>query len=272
MHARNLRTFAIASLGILAVVWTQLSGCTTRLALGDSPQLAQRVPFAVPLADGQTGTGLMLDAKQLLVAAPGQPPVLTFFEVTPLSPTPPVPPTPEPLPPKPEPPPPVPVPPGPGALELLWIEETAARTPEQAKALTDRALREALAAAGWSLRVVDQDITDETGQTPPELAPLIAAAKQAGLPYLVVRSRDGAEVYAGKAPTDLATFQSLLQRLGLRLNDQNTQTPSATQQATEQATEQTTSAGETDACPTGQCPTGNTTGQRQQRVYLFRRR
>lgn len=180
-------------------------------------------------------------------------------------------PQPEPQP-EPEPPPPVPVPPGPGTLELLWIEETAARTPEQARALTDRAIRDALAAAGWSLRVVDQDITDETGKTPPDLAPAIAAAKQAGLPYLIVRARNGAEVYAGKAPPDLTAFQALLQRLGLRLNDQNTQTPSATQQATEQATEQTTSAGETDACPTGQCPTGNTTGQRQQRVYLFRRR
>lgn len=266
MHVLNLRTFTIASLGMLAVVWAQLSGCTTRLALGDSPQLAQRVPFAVPLADGQTGTGLMLDAKQLLVAAPGQPPVLAFFEVNPRSPTPPPPD------PSPEPSPPVPVPPGPGVLDILWIEETAARTPEQARALTDRAIRDALAAAGWSLRVVDQDITDETGKTPPDLAPAIAAAKQAGLSYLIVRARNGAEVYAGKAPPDLTAFQALLQRLGLRLNDQNTQTPSATQQATEQATEQTTSAGETDACPTGQCPTGNTTGQRQQRVYLFRRR
>jgi len=251
MHVRNLRTFTIVSLGMLAVVWTQLSGCTARFALGDGPQLAQRVPFTVPLADGQTGTGLMLDAKQLLVAAPGQPPVLTFFEVIPLSPTPPVPPTPEPTPPKPEPPAPVPVPPGPGALELLWIEETAARTPQQARAITDRAIREALANAGWSLRVVDQDITDETGKTPPELAPAITAAKQAGLPYLVVRSRDGAEVYAGKAPPDLTAFQTLLKRLGLRISGQANKSQ------------------DKDACPTGQCPSGNNT---RQRVYLFRRR
>jgi hypothetical protein len=269
MPVRNLRTFAIALIYTLAAVWMQINGCIPRVALGDSPQLAQRVPFAVPLADGQTGTGLMLDAKQLLVVAPGQPPVLAFFEVNPRSPTPPVPPTPEPLPPKPEPPPPVPVPPGPGVLDILWIEETAARTPEQARALTDRAIRDALAAAGWSLRVVDQDITDETGKTPPDLAPAIAAAKQAGLPYLIVRARNGAEVYAGKAPPDLTAFQALLQRLGLRINDQ---VDPRQDHATEQATEQTPSQGEKDSCPTGQCPTGNTTGQRQQRVYLFRRR
>lgn len=224
----------------------------------DGVEFANGVPFAMPLADGETGTALIMDGTRLVLAAPGQPPALAIFEVLPVEPSPP----PNPVPPQPEPP--APVPPGPGVLDLLWIEETAARTPEQARAITNRALREALAAAGWSLRVVDQDITDETGKTPRELAAAMAAAKQAGLPYLIARSRDGAEVYAGKAPTDLVGFQTLLQRLGLRTDGQakhyQDQVPAGTE---EQAAEKAPPQGDKKDCPSGQCPT---------RTSIFRRR
>jgi hypothetical protein len=232
---------------------------TPLVGLAEGVQPAQRVPFVVPLADGQSGTAMMLDATQLILAAPGQPPRLALFQVTPLGPSPSPEPQPHPIP-NPEPPP--PVPPRPGFLDLLWIEETAARTPQQARAITDRAIRDSLAAAGWSLRVVDQDITDETGKTPPELVPAIAAAKRAGLPYLIVRSRDGAEVYAGKAPADVDAFKTLLKRLGL-VTDGPRDNPATPAEATDPP--QTPPAGEKSDCPSGQCPSGT-------RTFLFRRR
>jgi len=231
---------------------------TPLVGLAEGVQPAQRVPFVVPLADGQSGTAMMLDATQLILAAPGQPPRLALFQVTPLGPSPSPEPQPHPIP-NPEPPP--PVPPRPGFLDLLWIEETAARTPQQARAITDRAIRDALASAGWSLRVVDQDITDETGKTPPELVPAIAAAKRAGLPYLIVRSRDGAEVYAGKAPADVDAFKTLLKRLGL-VTDGPRDNPAAPAEATDLP--QTPPAGEKSDCPSGQCPSSRTS--------IFRRR
>lgn len=102
-----------------------------------------------------------------------------------------------------------------GPRHLLWIEETSARTPGEAAAVTDHEIREALAAAGWSLRVADVDVIDEQGKTPSELAPFIAAARERGLPRLFVRDAAGAEVYAGRAPTDTQSFRRLLTALGL---------------------------------------------------------
>lgn len=230
-------------------------------------KLAQRTPFAVPLADGSNGTALLIDAEQLLVAAPGNPPRLALFMIRPQNqPGPDPQPNPGPQPnPKPEPnPPPEPA----GPLALLWIEESQARTPGHARALTDRTIREALASAGWSLRIVDQDVTDENGKTPPELAPAIAQAKQAGLPYLIAKNQAGAEIFSGKAPVDETAFAALLRKLGLNLQ---TEPASPTHgQSKSDPTQNQPKTGASD-CPTGQCPTPSGATY-QPRFFFFRRR
>lgn len=233
-------------------------------AAGAEPRIAERKPFTVPLRDGQTGTAVLLDARQMVLASPGNPPQLAFFTIEPHD-------APDPGPqpgPEPTPPPPDPIR---GPLTLLWVEETEARTPAQARALTDPTIREALVAAGWTLRVVDQDVTDENGRTPPELAAAIQQARQSGLPYLIAWNAARAEVFAGKAPADKAQFLELLGRLGLKVP--------ASEVSEVKHNEATRAGGDPqppdpapqktqENCPTGVCPAPPV----QPRVYLFRRR
>lgn len=120
-------------------------------------------------------------------------------------PTPPDPPRPDPQPPQPQPP-----------LQLIWVEESTERTPAQAAAQNDREIRAALAAAGWTLRVVDKDIVNEHGRTPPDLKPLIEQAKQLGLPRLMIVDKNG-RVWHYPAPADRTAFITQLERLGLRV-------------------------------------------------------
>jgi len=139
-------------------------------------------------------------------------------------------------------------------LHLFWIEETADRTPQQAAALTDKTVREALAKAGWTLRVADDDVVDVDGKPPPELAPFIQAARSDGMPRLFAVDPAGAEIYAGKAPANAAEFRQLLGRLGLPLIKP---TPPAPQQPPPETATETPPIPKTTNpadCPTGTCP------------------
>lgn len=121
------------------------------------------------------------------------------------------PPAPPPTPPNPEPnPPPLPKPP----YRLIWIEESSDRTPEQAAAQNDRAIRDALTRAGWTLRVVDKDVKDEYGRTPADLKPFIDDAISRGLPRLYFVGSDGRSVSL-PAPANRDRFIQILREFGL---------------------------------------------------------
>ena len=174
-------------------------------------------------------------------------------------------PGPQPTPPNPEPgPQPEPEPqPVPGPKTVLWIEESADRTPGRAGAVVDAGIRSAIQKAGWSLRVIDIDVVDENGQPPSDLAPYLMAAKQAGLPRVFI-FQDGREVYAGAASPDVSSFANLLRRYGLPVgaSGEDAGVPIGTSSPGEQ---KETSKG-TASCPTGRCP-AQTPSTRRWRLF-----
>ena len=150
-----------------------------------------------------------------------------------------------------------------GPKTVLWIEESSQRTPQQALAIANRSLREAIVAGGWTLRVVDIDVVDENGQPPSDLAPYLMAAKQAGLPRVFI-FQDGREVYAGAAPPDVSSFANLLRRYGLPVgaSGEDAGVPIGTSSPGEQ---KETSKGAA-SCPTGRCP-AQTPSTRRWRLF-----
>jgi len=230
-------------------------------ALAAEPRLAEHKSFIVPLASGENGSAMALAAAEgqiLIVAAKGDPPVIALYRVSAFD----VPgPNPNPDPrPEPEPDPdPRPNPRGP--LSLIWIEETADRTPEQAAALTDSELRDAIRKAGWSLRIADVDVVDEDGNPPSDLAAYIAAAKRDGVPRLFAVDAAGAEVFAGKAPANKDEFVAILKRLGLSLAGEEKPKYVRVIKEPEEAKD----------CPTGNCPVPQQSQpQVRPRIRLFR--
>ena len=186
------------------------------LVLAAQPRLAEQKSFIVPLANGENGSAIaMLSGNEqvLVLAAQGNPPAIAVYRISAFDEPGPGP-GPEPRP-DPEPQPdPQPNPRGP--LSLIWIEETTDRTPEQAKAITDQSIRDALKKAGWTLRIADVDVMNENGQPPDDLAAFIAAARRDGVPRLFAIDDKGAEVFNGKAPANRDEFLAILRRLGLK--------------------------------------------------------
>ena len=189
-------------------------------ALAAEPRLAEHKSFIVPLASGENGSAIALQGgnEQILVlATQGNPPILSLYRLIAFdAPGPQPEPEPNPQPdPSPNPNPnPQPIPHGP--ISLIWIEESSERTPEQAKAITDQAIRDALKKAGWSLRIADVDVINEYGQPPDDLAAFIAAARRDGVPRLFATDDKGAEIFNGKAPANRDEFLAILRRLGLK--------------------------------------------------------
>jgi len=141
---------------------------------------------------------------------------------------PPVPPVP-PDPPPPLPPPPIVV----EQLHAIIVEESADRTPEQAKVVLSKAVRDYLTSVDGVLHIVDQDVTDGDGNTPTTVAGWIERAKDKTLPWLFLVAENGREVASQALPTTPEKFLELLTRYGGEV-------------------ESTT---KTDDCPTGNCPT-----------------
>lgn len=240
--------------------------CTASFA--DPPKIANEQGFVVPLADGSKGSAMTLAAAEgqiLIVAAKGDPPVIALYRLAAFD-------APEPGPgpePKPDPEPgpnPDPQPNPRGPVSLIWIEETADRTPEQAAALTDAGLRDAIRKAGWSLRIADMDVVDEQGNAPADLAAHIAAAKRDGVPRLFAVDAAGAEVFAGKAPANKDEFAAILKRLGLSLAGEEKPKYVRVIKEPEPKPE------EAKDCPTGNCPVPQAQSQPQPRprIRLFR--
>ncbi len=237
------------------------------VAAADPPKIANEQGFVVPLADGGNGSAMALAAAEgqiLIVAAKGDPPVIALYRLAAFD-------APEPGPgpePKPDPEPgpnPDPQPNPRGPLSLIWIEETADRTPEQASALTDSELRDAIRKAGWSLRIADVDVVDEAGNPPSDLAAYIASAKRDGVPRMFAVDAAGAEVFAGRAPANKDEFAAILKRLGLSLAGEEKPKYVRVIKEPEQKPE------EAEDCPTGNCPVSQQSQpQVRPRIRLFR--
>lgn len=106
-----------------------------------------------------------------------------------------------------------------GKLFVLIVTETKDQTPEQAAVINSQAARDLMAAKGWQWRVVDQDVVDENGRPPPDLAKWISQAKAwaaAGnkLPCLLVLDEQGAVLSQGALPAIEAAYLDLLKKWG----------------------------------------------------------
>lgn len=102
-------------------------------------------------------------------------------------------------------------PPGPEGLrpgETAWgfvlIEETADASTNRAKLLAHKPLYDFLRANSWKWKLVDQNVRDETGQTPaaikPYLSQLTAPGSTKRVPYLWVVASNGRVVWQGTPP------------------------------------------------------------------------
>jgi len=141
--------------------------------------------------------------------------------------------------------------PGPGPKKIIWIEETANRNPDQASAITDQKIRKLLSDAGWSIRVADIDVVDESGKTPSDLEPYIQAAKQKSLPVLVILEGNK-ELYLGSAPGSASALLDLLRRFGLPVSEAN-----GADGVGKEAPPKVPEAEKKD-CPNGNCPAQKT--------------
>lgn len=112
---------------------------------------------------------------------------------------------------------PVPVP---GAkLWVLVVTETKYQTPEQAAVLGSKAVQDYIAAKGWQWRVIDQDVKDENGQPPADMAKWLDRAKQwqakgNKLPYLNLADAQGVTAWEGALPATEAAMLEQLKKLG----------------------------------------------------------
>jgi len=148
--------------------------------------------------------------------------------------------------------------PTPGPKTVLWIEESADRSPVQAAAIVNKEIRQAIQAAGWQLRIVDDDVVDETGKPPGDLAAYITAARAAGLPRVFIL-QDGKELYAGAAPPDASSLSRLLSRFGLVVGP--------TKEADPPSPGIQPQANQDKSCPTGQCPAAPQPTTRRWRIF-----
>lgn len=146
----------------------------------------------------------------------------------------------------------------PGPKVVLWIEESADRSPGQAAAIVNKEIRQAIQVAGWQLRIVDDDVVDETGESPGDLAAYITAARAAGLPRVFIL-QDGKELYAGAAPPDASSFAALLSRFGLVVGPTKEAGPPSPGVQPQPNREQ--------SCPTGQCPPTPQPTTRRWRIF-----
>jgi hypothetical protein len=82
------------------------------------------------------------------------------------------------------------------AVVVRESADAAKLTKEQIAWIGSPALRKAAKDAGVQFLVVDKDVVDATGKTPPDLAPAIELAKKKGLPRLIlIGSRKGLTDY-----------------------------------------------------------------------------
>lgn len=111
--------------------------------------------------------------------------------------------------PPPTPPPPIPEPLPAHAVTVVIVTDPTTETPDAAAIYTDPGFRAWMHTAGNHLRVVTASTTDETGGTPVDLAPYLAAAEGKPSPWLAVGDA-GRVLLDAPLPADPATLQRLV--------------------------------------------------------------
>lgn len=113
------------------------------------------------------------------------------------------------------PPPPPPPPPPPGELTaVVVIEETADRsklTPSQIELLLSKSWRTWCDDRKIQWRLTDDDVTDQSGTVPTDLAPSIKAARTHGLPAVVFLDADGKVIGVEAWPDNEAAIIEMLE-------------------------------------------------------------
>jgi len=92
-------------------------------------------------------------------------------------------------------------------VAIYWVEETLERTPDQAKIIASKRVRDLIKQKGLSFQVVDKDVKNEFGETPSNLVPIISSAKK--LPSLVLLNKEG-EITVLDIPNNEDEFIELL--------------------------------------------------------------
>jgi len=107
-------------------------------------------------------------------------------------------------------------PPPPPPEEEVWgvilIEESEERTHALAKILVGTEVSEFLESKDLIWKPADQHVIDVGGETPQDLVPYIAEAKERGLPRLYIMGVNGHEFYAGEVPKDSAAVIKLVKQ------------------------------------------------------------
>jgi len=91
------------------------------------------------------------------------------------------------------------------------LEESADRTLEQARIYTSDTFNSYFD-GGHKFRTVDDDVVDENGDTPEDIATILSHADS--LPWLVIQGVDGTVLWDGPPPADEAATLDLLKKYG----------------------------------------------------------
>lgn len=116
---------------------------------------------------------------------------------------------------EPAPPGPDPIPVGPKKLWMVVIEETSQAANNRGSYFANAALANKIKSSGHKYRVADKDVKNAEGQTPPDLAPYIAAASGKGLPWVFLVDQATGKVYHNSAlPATPEALVELLTKVG----------------------------------------------------------
>jgi hypothetical protein len=94
----------------------------------------------------------------------------------------------------------------------LWIEESKARTTDQAAVIFADERKLYFETAKLVFRVEDKDATDKDDKTTADLKPYIDKAIKAGLPCLFVIATDGKIAYQGPPPATSSALVALMRQ------------------------------------------------------------
>jgi len=98
------------------------------------------------------------------------------------------------------------------ATKCVVVYESQDLTPEQAAILASATLRSYLETSPYWWRIVDQDVTDRTGQPPAPLRPYLDRARAKPLPWLMLADPHDSITYEGQLPASDTALIALLRQ------------------------------------------------------------
>lgn len=125
-----------------------------------------------------------------------------------------VPPIPDPPIPPPKPDPPIPPPVPPAKAWLVIVEESGDTAINRGKLLSDEALQSYIKSKNWRIRIVDKDVKNSEGKTPPDMEPYIKRTVGNKIPRAFVVDQDGTLRYENDLPAMPADVLKLLRKIG----------------------------------------------------------